>query len=179
MGLVLRHLVSSQFRHLPLQLVTFTEQGPDGATRYSERAEQDKGADIHSCSCRRLRRLAVGLRLAAPLLLRVAAVHIVLGLPPTGSQGCRGAAAEMRSGSVLCSARLRAEALEAINVDVWHGHSPKMSTIRVFDRHFGWTHVVESSPPLERVRESIPAVARSLGTIFACLESLRRCRASR
>ena len=78
MGLVLRHLVSSQFRHLPLQLVTFTEQGPDGATRYSERAEQDKGADIHSCSCRRLRRLAVGLRLAAPLLLRVAAVHITL-----------------------------------------------------------------------------------------------------
>ena len=78
MGLVLRHLVSSQFRHLPLQLVTFTEQGPDGATRYSERAEQDKGADIHSCSCRRLRRLAVGLRLAAPLLLRVAAVHVAL-----------------------------------------------------------------------------------------------------
>ena len=39
-------------------------------------------------------------------------------------------------------------------------------------------HVVESSPPLERVRESITAVARSLAAIFACLESLRRCRAS-
>ena len=78
MGLPLRCLYSSQFRHLPLQRAPLTYQSPDGTARNSERAQQHKGADVHACSRRRLRQLAVGLRLAAPWLLRVAAVHVSL-----------------------------------------------------------------------------------------------------
>ena len=62
---------------------------------------------------------------------------------------------EMRAGSgssFFCSARLRAEALEAINVDVWHGHNPKMHKTRCLMD----PHVVKLSPPLERVRGGVP-----------------------